>query len=719
MTVWHRIRDGALFVSTRPEGAGWKTHNTPIDMSKLSGSGRFYQGSPVSISVTVERPLDDRAVLVALYHATDGPNWSDNTNWLSDEPLSEWHGVTTDDEGRVTELWLQQNQLSGEIPRELSYLSKLEGLFLYDNQLRGTIPPELGTISTLTHLILPGNQLTGEIPPELGNLSNLEELFLSFNQLSGEIPPELGNLSKLTRLWLMYNQLSGEIPPELGNLSNLTELRLNNNQLTGCVPEALAYVSDYCGAPPVHPDDMIALATLYNATDGPNWSDNTNWLSDKPLSEWYGVTTDDEGRVTRLDLDDNQLSGTLPPELGGLANLEALWLTSNQLTGAIPPELGSLSNLTELVLWGNQLSGEIPSELGNLSNLRILDLQYNQLTGCVPEALAHVSDYCAPKPPQAADRAALVALYNATDGPNWSDNTNWLSDSPQWHGVGTDDEGRVIWVSLPDNQLHGEIPRELGNLANLEHLQLNDNQLSGEIPRELGSLSSLETLWLAENQLSGEIPRELGKLSSLRQLKINGNPMSGCVPEELLHVTDWLISDDCPTPQPTPDHAVLVAFYHATDGPNWTDNTNWLSADTPLSQWHGVTVNVEGRVVRLTLRSNQLSGEIPSELGSLSSLEMLLLSDNQLSGTIPRELGNFSNLEWLFLDGNQLSGAIPADLGNLVNLTGLWLHDNQLSGAIPPELGNLTNLDTLNLAGNQLTGCVPDALAYVSDYCAP
>ncbi len=91
--------------------------------------------------------------------------------------------------------------------------------------------------------------------------------------------------------------------------------------------------------------DRETLTAFYNAMDGANWTDRTNWLSDEPLGEWYGVTVDDNGRVIELGLDENQLSGPIPPELGSLANLEALNLGRNALTGSIPPELGNLANL--------------------------------------------------------------------------------------------------------------------------------------------------------------------------------------------------------------------------------------------------------------------------------------------------------------------------------------------------------------------------------------
>ena len=136
-------------------------------------------------------------MLVALYHSTGGANWGDNTNWLSDRPIGEWLGVTTNSNGRVFGLWLPGYNLTGEIPPELGGLSNLVWLHLYNNQLTGEIPPELGRLSNLVELWLGDNQLTGEIPPELGGLSNLVWLDLTGNQLTGEIPPELGGLSNL------------------------------------------------------------------------------------------------------------------------------------------------------------------------------------------------------------------------------------------------------------------------------------------------------------------------------------------------------------------------------------------------------------------------------------------------------------------------------------------------------------------------------------------
>ena len=156
----------------------------------------------LDVAADVGSVASDRTALVALYNATGGASWITSTNWLSDRPLGAWHGVTTNSDGRVTDLSLASNQLTGPIPAWLGDLTNLTGLWLWGNQLTGPIPAELGDLTNLTELYLASNQLTGEIPPELGGLSNLMWLELDFNQLTGPIPAELGDLTNLTGLVL-------------------------------------------------------------------------------------------------------------------------------------------------------------------------------------------------------------------------------------------------------------------------------------------------------------------------------------------------------------------------------------------------------------------------------------------------------------------------------------------------------------------------------------
>ena len=342
--------------------------------------------------------------------------------------------------------------------------------------------------------------------------------------------------------------------------------------------------------------DRAALEALYNATAGANWTNNTNWLSNAPLSEWHGVTTDTDERVTKLVLDSNQLTGSIPAALGSLTQLGYLWLESNQLTGTIPTGLGNLANLQRLYLGNNELSGSIPAALGGLTNLQRLALYDNKLSGSIPAALG-----------------GLTSLQR-------------------------------LW--LLSNELSGSIPAALGGLTNLQRLYLHDNKLSGSIPAALGSLTNLQQLGLNLNRLTGSIPAALGNLTSLQWLYLSGNQLIGCVPEGL---RDVRTNDLDALGLPFCGEAALEALYNATDGTNWTNNTNWLS-NAPLSEWHGVVTDGEDRVTELSLPNNQLTGTIPAALKQLENLEELILYGNQLSGAIPAQLGNLSNLRRVSLD---------------------------------------------------------------------
>ncbi|CAM9610681.1 unnamed protein product [Scytosiphon promiscuus] len=163
------------------------------------------------------------------------------------------------------------------------------------------------------------------------------------------------------------------------------------------------------------------------------------------------------------------------------------------------------------------------------------------------------------------------------------------------------------------------------------------------------------------------------------------------------------------------DRDALVALYRATSGADWLNSENW-DEKVDLAMWHGVRVDdTDGRVVSLSLPSNNLQGSIPPELGSLSALRTLELGDNQLSGSIPPEMGALTALETLNLWRNLLSERIPEELGRLRKLRALFLHENKLIGPIPQELGKLVALTTLVLARNQLSGDVPKELGSLSN----
>ena len=345
----------------------------------------------------------DRAALVALYNATGGADWTNNTNWLSNEPLSSWYGVTTDANGRVASinlsnnnlrgtipaelgsltnlvyLYLRQNMLSGEIPAELGSLTNLQVLNLYDNELSGTIPAELGQLTNLLWLALSDNELSGTIPAELSRLTNLEVLDLYDNELSGTIPAELGQLTNLLWLILSENILSGTIPAELSRLTNLEVLDLYENELSGTIPAELGQLTN------------LLWLVLY----------------ENPLSGEIPVELGNLANLQILDLYENELSGEIPAALGDLANLQILDLSENELSGEIPVELGGLMKLQELILFDNTLSGPLPLTLSALSQLSVLDIRLTTLCAPMDAAfqawLATINFHgavCATRPPR-------------------------------------------------------------------------------------------------------------------------------------------------------------------------------------------------------------------------------------------------------------------------------------------------------------------------------
>ena len=617
-----------------------------------------------SAVVTVVEP-SERGALVALFRSTGGPEWVDKTNWLTDAPLSDWYGVTTDEAGRVIGLELESNNLAGSIPPDIEHLGELRRLIVNKNTLTGEIPPEIGNLSKLERLMLGSNALSGPIPPEIGRLTGLVRMGLDYNALSGEIPAEIGNLDRLFWLDLGNNELIGKIPPELA-IDRLSDLFLYGNRLHGpvprsfldwrigrlhafwptyrnlylCVPGTPAFVawagnrapsSRFCNAP-----DQETLESLYRTTDGEDWTDSDGWLSDPALDDWSGVETDSLGRVTALDLAGYGLSGELPARLGHLAAMTELKLGDNSLVGPLPLSLMALS-LGELRYAGTELC--TPDDRAFRAWLETIAV--HEGTGMQCAALT--------------DRDILARLYHATGGANWRNNDNWLSDAPleDWHGVGVDEDGRVTSLNLGYNNLKGVIPPELGRLARLEQLWLSQNPLTGPIPRELGDLANLRWLVLNYTQLTGEIPGELGRMPALELLGLQGVPLSGPIPPELGRMP---------------------------------------------------------RLKTLSLAGSNLRGPIPPELGQLAQLERLYLGRNRFAGTIPPELGNLTRLIVMDLKGNDLTGSIPDELGNLATVEHVLLQDNRLTGRVPPSLDGMSSLEVLNLANNDLGGPLPTAL---------
>ena len=653
--------------------------------------------------VAVKLSGSDRVALEAFYRATGGDDWKDNTNWLSDEPLGEWHGVRVDRTGRVKYLKLYNNNLTGRIPAAIGLLDSLFRLELRDTTLTGPIPPAIGRLSAIRDLILGGTHIDGFLPPEMGNMTGLSYAYLSGTRLSGPLPETLANLDVS---WFYIGNTDVCLPRSLASWYESREH--TSGDLFPCIPETA---------------DRDVLTILYNATGGPQWLRNRNWLTDKNLNTWSGIATDGEGYVTEIFVPRNNLTDSIPPQLANLTRLEVLALYGNELTGRLPPELGKLTKVRDLLLSSNKLEGPIPPELGGMVSVDTMYLSKNQLSGPIPATFGNL-----------AGLEHLALFENQLSGPLPAEfgmlkklKTIWLTDNqiegplPPELGDMTALEALSLHknrisgmippelgklqalksLDLSDNQLTGPIPPELGNLASLEVMFLMRNALSGSIPTELGKLSNLEWLWLFKNELTGSIPAALGDLAKLKELSIGNDSLSGPIPPELgrlsaleqLHASGSNLSG--PIPPELGNLSSLIYLY--------LFNNN-LSGTIPAE------LGNLGALTKLALSDNQLTGSIPAELGNLGALTELALSDNQLTGSIPAELGNLGALTELALRDNQLTGSIPAELGNLGALTELALRDNQLTGSIPPELGQLSKLEVLRLQNNSLSGALPPEL---------
>ena len=364
--------------------------------------------------------------------------------------------------------------------------------------------------------------------------------------------------------------------------------------------------------------DSLALVAFYHAAGGEDWINRTGWL-EEPVMGWHGVTLNEEGRVVRLEVIWNNLTGHLSSQLGRLTELEYLYLVGNNLGGSIPASLGRLSRLQDLRLHFNDFTGSIPPELGNLAELEILILQINDLTGSIPASLGRLAklkslvlsanELTGPVPPELGNLAELEALnlqFNALTGPVPA-------------SLGRLAKLKRLFLSW--NGLTGPVPPALGDLAELEELSLQYNGLTGPIPARLGELSRLKELWLTDNALTGSIPPALGNLANLGVLALSANPLAPYVfPEWITHLS----------------------------------RLRWLS-----------------------LTGTRLQGAIPPELGDLPELDILQLSDNDLEGALPDNIVNARALSLLYLSNNNLDAL--ADLSGLPELRRVDVAFNRLT----------------------------------------
>ena len=368
----------------------------------------------------------------------------------------------------------------------LGDVSQLSGIGTDVNTLafvNNTILKDLDGIQNIQNL----QRLTVQLMGSLINLDDFSSIVDITTQISIINNDRLNNISGLSgitygsgnNLIFVLNQNTqlldcSPLCPIFSNFSNLTfQIKDISNNLGPCLDEAA--IQNVCCT---HPD-FTALAALYNSTDGDNWTSNTGWLQDcdpcgvSSGTSWQGIEcAGGINRVTGINLTNNNLIGTIPPEIGNFPNLINLILNDNQLS-EIPDEIGNLPLIESVSLQECQLSGRVPSSICNLTNLQTLNLSFNNLEGPLPECL-----------PSLTNLNNFLVVHNSLTGP-----------LPEF-GSG---QTNLSFLLLDNNNFSGTLPISYGDLTAIGLIDISNNDITGYWPQSYNNLCSMISLFNSDN----------------------------------------------------------------------------------------------------------------------------------------------------------------------------------------------------------------------------
>ena len=676
-------------------------------------------------------PETDREALEILYHATDGPNWLRNLNWLTDAPLGEWSGVTTDDDGRVTGLALAANELDGGIPPELGNLDRLRVLDLTGSRTEVKLEIK-GQGSGLGGLI---DQAVGQAADQLADPANRT---VRRNHLSGCIPSSLQDQLDLESSNLVGLSFCGEgidgVEPEMPTGRPATqssdsqggspEAGVSGNSFPADTQPSRSSGSSSSSGVSLPDQDREALAALFEATNGPGWLNNENWLSDQPVDNWYGVRVD--GNVPMFGV------GVTRYYRASAVNSASAGAPSNVVINEAQAGEFTLSMLRPVV--GTVLTATLGGPDGDVTGMmwpwakpKDMASGWNDIDGATPAAytqveedegyyletvVSHTDGRGFGKSAAAvtarvvtADGDSLIARYDANGNGmiERSEVITAINDYLFGEGDGVISRSDVIRLinlylfgpSTPPNP-----PEAPTGLMAAENGQTRID-LSWSAPSSDGGsaitgyrieVSEDRTDWsdLVVNTGSTATSYSHTGLTagSTRHYRVSAINSAGTGPPSNLAAAR--------TSTTGTDRAALVALYNATNGPNWTNENNWLT-DEPLSAWHGVSTDASGRVTRLELHENGLSGSIPAEMGNLTSLEALILWGNSITDV--SGLSEVVSLRVLSLGYSNIPDISP--VAGLTNLTDLGFSDMNIPDL--SVLSGLSNLEKLRLIATNTT----------------
>ena len=414
------------------------------------------QSNRVQAIVTAATATSDRAALVALYRATGGDNWHNtqrnDRKWLVDDPnssVSEWYGVTTNPQGRVTRIELMGNNLNGEIPEALESLDWLITLNLLANEFTGCIPRGLNEEIKDPYLQAKGGTILD------AGVNTLEDNAATAAAIVFAVVTFFSHeLEGVNRDWGGWRAFSDQshglgLPPCPPPLEKARPEGWTATQTSKTDAQALLAIRKHYIDAGNDPNKVNNLDT------GGGWTEAFSVYANDPNSPDCPSENPFKTRKRRVFPDEN-IHGVGTKIIDGCHRVTDLHLDQRGLQGRVPSAIGRLGELTSLNLSWNVddgrhrgLSGEIPRELGNLTNLIVLALNNNQLSGEIPAELGHLS--------------------------------------------------KLTFLALNANNFQGDLPPELGNLAQVEHLKLVESGLGGCVPPPIRQNIAPSVLSLANN----------------------------------------------------------------------------------------------------------------------------------------------------------------------------------------------------------------------------
>ncbi|CDY19190.1 BnaC05g13910D [Brassica napus] len=420
---------------------------------------------------------------------------------------------------------LSENQLEGPLEfGNTSSASELQYLDLASNNLYGPIPEDISRFLKLEFIDLSNNSFTGLIPGSMPELVSLKILDLSYNKLEGQVPSFLWRISQLTlshnffssfeelpqavvsgrpvQFDLGSNALHGSLPRWICKRASLIFLDLSNNHLSGSIPSCL----------------MNCTASL-----------GVIILRNNNLSGFLPDIFTNATKLRSLDVSRNQLSGKLPKSLINCTSMEYLNLKGNKFKDTFPSWLSSLGSLSVLFLGSNAFYGPVSSHLG-FPSLRVIDLSNNSFSGTLPQ------DYFVNWREMASvGEKESVLTSDGIDIMSHMGELSMYEDSMDMMYKGVDTEfPKILYmfkaIDFSGNKFTGRIPKSIGMLKELLHVNFSRNAFTGSIPSSLANITNLEALDLSHNKLSGNIPRDLANLSFVSYLDFSHNLLQGPVP---------------------------------------------------------------------------------------------------------------------------------------------------------------------------------------------